>query len=1097
MHHNNLSSMRGSLRRFDFETLFVEDLGWDVLRTRLPLAVDGETFVLEAVAEKRGLVAFVCQVTGDLPAYGVRRKIDHQVAQRHREHFIIYVDGARTEQVWQWVLREPGRPLASREHRYRPAEQSGESLLQKLQLLYVALEEEEDLTLTDVAGRVRAAFNVERATRRFFDRFRQERTAFEKFVEGIPDADMSKWYVSVMLNRLMFVYFIQKKGFLDGDPDYLRNRMRAMQRRHGDDQFYSFYRYFLLRLFHEGLGEPDRDAELERLIGKVPYLNGGIFQEHEVERAYGDIEIGDAAFERIFDFFDQYQWHLDDRPLRDDREINPDVLGYIFEKYINQKQMGAYYTKEDITEYISKNTIIPFLFDQARKDCAIAFEGRNSVWRLAQADPDRYIYPAVRKGADLPLPEEIAAGIDDVAQRGDWNTPTPDAFALPTEIWRETVARRQRYAEIRAKLEAGELTEINDFITYNLDIQQFAQDVVENSEGPELLRAFWKAIRHVSVLDPTCGSGAFLFAALNILQPLYEGCLERMAGFVADLGPEDHPQKFHDFKATLAQVAQHPNPTYFVLKSIVINNLYGVDIMAEAVEIAKLRLFLKLVAQVARVEDIEPLPDIDFNIRTGNTLVGFTSKEEVARAMRQTQTGQGKLMFGEDQAELVRIEEKAVEVDRHFTSFREMQVAGDLRPFGARDFVESKQKLQARLGELESELNRYLAKQHGINPRDVSAFRQWQLNHQPFHWFIEFYGIYFQGGFDVVIGNPPYVEYAKVKKEYSVRGYSTEKAGNLYAFVMERTLKLITEHGYSGMIVPLSGHSTDRMKPLIDNFYLRASQLHLFNISADANPSILFPGVKFRLAIYIHKLGPIDAHSQRFSTRYTKWYAGARDTLFENIHYELIDSPIAGSIPKISNLQQKAVLDKLGTRKGSLAGYKGKYKIYYHNTPVSWIRAHPSVPYFFSERDGEKRSTQLKPLSYPTIEHSMAAFAVLCSSLFFMWYITSSDCYHLNKREVSEFPIDLDDEQLVATLLPVAERLNADMLSNTRRRVYVYKTSGRVEYDEFYPKLSKSIIDEVDRILASHYAFTEEEIDFISNFEIKYRMGDELFDDED
>ncbi len=64
-------------------------------------------------------------------------------------------------------------------------------------------------------------------------------------------------------------------------------------------------------------------------------------------------------------------------PLNGDNEINPDVLGYIFEKYINQKQMGAYYTKEDITEYISKNTIIPFLFDAAKEKCKIAFEGER------------------------------------------------------------------------------------------------------------------------------------------------------------------------------------------------------------------------------------------------------------------------------------------------------------------------------------------------------------------------------------------------------------------------------------------------------------------------------------------------------------------------------------------------------------------------------------------------------------------------------------------------------------------------------------------------------------------------------------------------
>lgn len=146
-----------------------------------------------------------------------------------------------------------------------------------------------------------------------------------------------------MLNRLMFVYFIQRKGFLDGDRDYLRNRLNRMRTEHGRDTFYSFYRYFLLRLFHEGLGGSKRTSELEKLLGHIPFLNGGLFDVHQLERPdrYGEnTQIPDQAFERVFDYFDRYQWHLDERPLRADNEINPDVLGYIFEKYINQKQMG-------------------------------------------------------------------------------------------------------------------------------------------------------------------------------------------------------------------------------------------------------------------------------------------------------------------------------------------------------------------------------------------------------------------------------------------------------------------------------------------------------------------------------------------------------------------------------------------------------------------------------------------------------------------------------------------------------------------------------------------------------------------------------------
>ena len=238
----------------------------------------------------------------------------------------------------------------------------------------------------------------------------------------------------------------------------------------------------------------------------------------------------------------------------------------------------------------------------------------------------------------------------------EWNTLAPEEHALPTEIWREVVARRQRYETVRTKLANGQINEINDLITYNLNIRQFAQDVIENCEGPELLRAFWRAITEVTVLDPTCGSGAFLFAALNILEPLYEACLDRMQVFLDEvemISESRQSRKYNDFRNILEDIEQHPNRRYFILKSIIIKNLYGVDIMEEAIEICKLRLFLKMVAQLEDVRRIEPLPDIDFNVQAGNTLVGYTSYDEVKRAVT------GKLDFDDT---MKRIEEK---VGRH------------------------------------------------------------------------------------------------------------------------------------------------------------------------------------------------------------------------------------------------------------------------------------------------------------------------------------------------------------------------------------------------------------------------------------------------
>ena len=456
----------------ELQSLFIEELGWDQHSSPLEIKAAAMPVRLQALAQKRGMVAYHCPPPSgeSLPDYPHRRKIEQQVAQSAHEHLIVFTDSGNETQVWQWVKREPGKPVACREHVFHRS-QTGDALLQKLEAIAFTLEEEERLSLTDVTRRTRAGFDVEKVTKRFYDRFQKEHTAFLKFVSGITDRSDKEWYASVMLNRLMFVYFIQRKGFLDGDRDYLRNRLSQMREEHGKDKFYSFYRYFLLRLFHEALGSKERNADIERLVGRIPYLNGGLFDVHELEKSdrYGtSIQIPDRAFERIFDYFDQYQWHLDERPLRDDNEINPDVLGYIFEKYINQKQMGAYYTKEDITEYISKNTVLPFLFDDARSTCKAAFENPKgpTVWDLLRNDPDRYIYPAVRHGAELPLQEEIAMGLDPptlhelvvdgpvetLELRKGWNKLATSDLGLPTETWREVVARRKRYEEIKAKL---------------------------------------------------------------------------------------------------------------------------------------------------------------------------------------------------------------------------------------------------------------------------------------------------------------------------------------------------------------------------------------------------------------------------------------------------------------------------------------------------------------------------------------------------------------------------------------------------------------------------------------------------------------------
>ncbi len=913
------------------------------------------------------------------------------------------------------------------------------------------------------------AFDIERVTRRFYDRFQAEHEALLKVLDGIPDEDLQRWYASVLLNRLMFLYFIQKKGLLAGDSNYLRHRLEQTMAR-GADRYYTD---LLCPLFFAGLARHpvERNPAIRTLLGDVPYLNGGLFQHHQIERHYGDrIHIPDSAFERLFAFFEQYHWQLDERTLRADNEINPDVLGYIFEKYINQKQMGAYYTREDITAYIGRSTIIPFLLDEIGKQHPDTW---NAILTLLGTEAERYINPAARHGTAHALPAQITSGIADVQQREAWNQATPADYGLPGEIWRETVARRQRYAELSHAIIGGSLATPSDLITANLDLQQIAQDLVEQYASATMLSTLWQTLNQLSVIDPTCGSGAFLFAALNILEPLYDVCLERMERFVAEAGdnPGSTDPMIATFRSTLDRVETHPNRRYFILKSIIVNNLFGVDRMEEAVELCRLRLFLKLVAQIEAPTQIEPLPDLDFNIRAGNTLVGFATYEEVEHAVTRAAGRQLKMLFDDL---MQRSESHARAVDPRRTNFRQGQTAE-----GAGGGSQAKQILQDELASLKDELNQYLARDYGIDPQKDAAYQRWLATHQPFHWFVEFYGILKHGGFDVIIGNPPYVGYSKVKRDYTVRGYATEACGNLYALTMERALALVREGGRCGMIVPIASVSTEGMAEL-QHLYGHLAQWHSHYA---VRPGKLFVGVDMNLTISLFQKALDDQRC--YVTGYRRWSSGAtsdRPFIFTTLSYVRNPrlSSHANPYPKLGSPLETQILDRMLGHNRKLRQYTqpGGTSIYYHSGGRYWRKALL-----------DKLSSHYKPVT--VIPHlAPIVFGLLNSQLFYWYWISNSNCMDVVSREVLELPVfglDTVEPKPFADLMD--RLLTAYAASNTIR----IRRGERIQVEEanFDVHKVKPVIDELDRLLAKHYSFSAAELDFILNYDIKYRSGRE------
>lgn len=1059
------------IQNASFSELFISELGWNnpaPPEQLPPVEVDGTVYYARVIAERSGYKVLSCEVDA-IPALSVCRRIDLKVRNYANDYILIFVERNAFHHLWVAPVRKVDkRDIVTTE--YTTLDQA-EFLHQKADALAFGFAEQ--TTIVDVRERVYASFivNSEKITKDFYAGFKKEHKAFVDFIQGITGTDTverdRQWYASVMLNRLMFCYFIQKKGFLDGDVDYLHNKLEQVKRLRGENRFFrSFYLGFLRRLFHDGLNSPGHSEEFEHEYGRIPYLNGGMFDEHPVERDYAGLDIADEAFERLFGFFDRWNWHLDTRITASGKDINPDVLGYIFEQYINDRaQMGAYYTKEDITEYIGRNCILPCLFDKIRKatgESARDFEAGGFVWKFLQDSGDRYIFDAVKKGADhfSDMPANIAAGIDAAApglleRRKDWNTRTPEKWGLPTEIWRETVERLQRYNDIVGKIKAGAITSINDFITYNLDIRNFTRDILAAADS-KFIRNFYHALRRITILDPTCGSGAFLFAALNILEPLYEICIDRMRDF-----NRENPLLF---KEELGEIAHkyRSNIQYFIYKSIILRNLYGVDIMVEAAEIAKLRLFLKMVAVVdvdfrAGNMGLDPLPDIDFNIRCGNTLVGYANEAELERDLVE-----GDMFANEEFKEKIRTEMKKVAAA--FETFKDIQLrqAEDMLAF-----KEAKANLQERLARLDECLDHRLfmatqtdnRKKEDTENEDIfdsRQYRDWLSSHQPFHWLAEFYQIIQgNGGFDVIIGNPPYVP----KNKITYLSNETFKCSDLYGYVIKRILQILCSVGNHGFIVMHNlgfSRNFSEVRNLLNEH--NGSQWYSFYSRI---PSGLFSGdVRVRNCIYLLS----SQGNKRYTSRLHRWFAEQRETLFSSsIQYNSF--MYSGVVPMLdSELIQPIYENKKGQSIATLEDNLNGKELYYKKVGYNFLSVSNIIPSAFDLNEEIVAQSELDSIK---IQRDYYEFVQLlsCGKLYLTKWLTYGDDFHLTNKDIVSFTfpfnaISIDDKEMLHNLY--------DEFSKKLPATIQYKLNAGIKVGTFNTSALWSITDRSDMIFLSY-----------------------------
>ncbi|WP_201800129.1 Eco57I restriction-modification methylase domain-containing protein [Beggiatoa leptomitoformis] len=644
----NISNLRHAIQHFDFPQLFISELGWNrpEKRKAFTLSVAEVDYDCLPFATLGKVLVFL--ISADtFPQAKQRQAVAQAITAEYSvENLLIFTDKS-TQAVFFWAKRDGNKTLP-REHAYFRG-QSGDALISKLAALSVdfsELDDSGDLALVEVLQRLKKALDIEPITKKFYAEFSGFLESFVLEIHGIPDERSRRWYASVLLNRIMFIWFLQKKGFLDkGNRDYLTHKLAESQTRQAN----SFYKDFLQVLFFEGFAKPVHERQNSALLGDIPYLNGGLFLEHKLEVQYrAQLTIADKAFEQLFLLFQGYSWSLDDSPTGNDREINPDVLGYIFEKYINQKAFGAYYTRKEITEYLCERTIHRLILDKVQ------------------------------------LPD--ITGVCEARR-----------FDSLTEL----------------------LSQLDEQLTHTL----------LNTILPSL-----------KLLDPACGSGAFLVAAMKTLLDIYQAISAKSAT---------------------------PHGLYEIKKNIITHNLFGVDIMEEATEIAKLRLFLALVASVEKAADLEPLPNIDFNVMAGNSLVGLLTVD--ATKFEQFD------LFKKEKS--VRYHTLLADKNRMISNYREATAySKDLR--GLREAIEQARKeAQLVLNQLLlEEFHRLKIQFEQITWDEVKNKEGKPLKRaltiadierlQPFHWGYEFDEVLARGGFDAIIANPPWDTFKPNSKEF-------------------------------------------------------------------------------------------------------------------------------------------------------------------------------------------------------------------------------------------------------------------------------------------------------------------------------------------
>jgi len=896
--------------------------------------------------------------------------------------------------------------------------------------------------------------------------------------DGRPDKDADVFAVE-LVDRLLFIKFLENRGVLD--DRFLLDRINA----YNEGLPNTLYKTVFDPLFYELLNTPvsDRPPHQQRgWQGNVPFLNGGLFRETvEDEREY-DVE--NHTLETVIsDLVEGTELEF---------EIDPAILGSVFEKTINhlsekenrQKELGAFYTPDDVTRIVSRQSI-------------------------------------QQKAHD----EIIEAYAETVAQE---------------EEFRDSVSDLE-LEEILSKIEAG--------------ASWFGRmDAMEKAHN---------RIKNLRVLDPACGSGHFLTAALDELHSVQLSLLRGQHG--DDVTKEDR---------------------YDAKRELVLSSIYGVDVDPVAVQIARLRTWLTIVDE-GWDDSFDELPNIELNIVDGNSLIGLPVQQtgqttadvwddrlDTLITLRRAYKGDEEIpedvfqdldeIDVESSSEVTREDVEEVldalrpEFDEQYIRRLSHEFEDEITNRSAFDTVLdsiSGDTLHPEITSIkierenESELSssdesllegigctvytksaRLNTKSRHNTLTDNSSVSNAEARNQivdnlrsllnngyeftevtrtpvasdhesisgdPFHWVAEFpevvqsddNGAGHRAVFDIIIGNPPYGDVLSDTEKYLVASYRTGDVSDIAAQFVERQLNLLESGGYYGNVLSLRLAYDKSEAPVRELLYEHLSDGRLACFAH--RPSRVFEDAHVKPGIVTGQKTNDGDGDSILSSRFIRFDDSNRSDRISEIEYAATDGLVLGedrigsgenySIPKLGTETARNIIKKLKeqsnlTFSDKISDTETDHLMWRRRGALYWIN--PMLTNLYEEQ-GKGTPTSMYKMYFDSDLDRRCAFIILQSSLYYHYWMVYKNGRNIDWWEINPFPFP-DDETM---------QENADDIRNLSEELW-----GEME-DRFVGKSRtvfrdsaelKPVVDRVDELLGSLYDLSDDEVEYVQEYGTEY-----------